>query len=395
MLSNGSIQIMLITKMDDNTASLLVYLTACALNGFLPEKDRLSGVDLSALFELAKCHSMSALVAYSLKSIGIEDDEWTEVYLKAIRKSLMMDAECGELMRFMEQNEIWYMPLKGTVLKDFYPSLGLRERADVDILFDGEHRRLIRDYFHERDYKVCGFNKGIYDVYTKKPVYNFDMHTVLFAKEFYSTWNDYYTDVKSRINKDGNHQFAYHFSDEDFYLYMMTHTCKHNQLNETGLCSLADCYVYIQEKNEVLDWRYIEEELQKLGIAEWEKCFRALAIHVFEEPWKKKTISLGEQMHLDHLICAGAYGNWVIVICDRLMTLQADNEPITKSTRRKYIIKRIFPAKELIMDNYPITFRYKWLIPIAWLLRLIKAFLFERKGIVRELLFVRKIESKE
>ena len=385
----------LIFNMEATTSCLLVYLTACALHGFLPEKERLSGVNLSDLFDLAKHNSMSALVAYSLKSIGIDDKKWADVYLKAIRKSLMLDAECGELMRVMEQNKIWYMPLKGTVLKDFYPSVGLRERADVDILFDGEHRVMIRDYFHKRDYKVCEFNKNIDDVYTKEPIYNFEMHTALFGENHDSAWKDYYTDVKSRIIKDENHQFAYHFSDEDFYIYMMTHAYKHNQAKETGLRSLADCYVYIQEKNEGLNWCYIEEELQKLGIAEWEKGFRALAIHVFEEPWNRKTLSLGEQKQLDRLICFGAYGNLEIFIRDQLMTLQADKEPITKAIRRKYIYKRIFPSKELIMDKYSITIRYKWLVPVTWTLRLIKALLFERKRIVREFFIVRKVESKE
>ncbi len=381
--------------MEDNAGSLLVYLTACALNGYLPEKGSLSGADLSALLSLAKHHSMSALAAYSLKSIGIEGDEWKEAYLKAIRKSLLMDAECGELMRFMEQNEVWYMPLKGTVLKDFYPGLGLRERADVDILFDGEYRRQIRDYFQARDYKIFAFNKCNEDVYTKKPVYNFEMHTALFGEKHDSAWNDYYAGVKSRIIKDEDHQFAYHFSDEDFYIYMMTHTCKHNQEKETGLRSLADCYVYIQKKNEVLDWRCIEEELHKLGIAEWEKDFRALALHVFEEPWKKKALSLEEQKHLDQLISSGAHGNLEICIREKLMALQADKKPITKATKRIYIFKRIFPAKGRIMDKYPFTVRYQWLVPIVWMLRLIKAFFFERKTIVQEFLIVRKIEIKE
>ena len=53
-----------------------------------------------------------------------------------MRKALLFDAERKGILDFMEQRGIWYLPLKGVVLKDYYPAVGMRQMSDNDILYD-------------------------------------------------------------------------------------------------------------------------------------------------------------------------------------------------------------------------------------------------------------------
>lgn len=46
-----------------------------------------------------------------------------------------------------EKAGIWYLPLKGVILKEMYPVYGIRQMADNDILFDFTYRKEVKDIF--------------------------------------------------------------------------------------------------------------------------------------------------------------------------------------------------------------------------------------------------------
>ena len=65
--------------------------------------------------------------------------------MKSIRKITAMEIDKKQLFERLEQEKIWYMPLKGTIIKDLYPSIGMRQMSDFDILFDKEYAEIVRD----------------------------------------------------------------------------------------------------------------------------------------------------------------------------------------------------------------------------------------------------------
>ena len=56
-----------------------------------------------------------------------------------------MDIDKARLFERMEKGQIWYMPLKGTVIKELYPSIGMRQMSDFDILFDKKYAENVRE----------------------------------------------------------------------------------------------------------------------------------------------------------------------------------------------------------------------------------------------------------
>mgnify|MGYP002969688486 CR=1 FL=1 len=82
--------------------------------------------------------------------------------------------------------DMLYLPLKGIIMKDYYPSVGMRQMSDNDILFDKAYAKQIRDYMSDNDilfdadawermekhmisegYKAEYVGKGNHDVYHK------------------------------------------------------------------------------------------------------------------------------------------------------------------------------------------------------------------------------------
>lgn len=54
-------------------------------------------------------------------------------YLKAVRVNIMFDSESDRIFRLFEENHICYLPLKGCILKDYYPEAFLRQMGDIDV----------------------------------------------------------------------------------------------------------------------------------------------------------------------------------------------------------------------------------------------------------------------
>lgn len=104
-------------------------------------------MDMEQVYNAAKHHSLTGIAAYSLESAGVQNELFRTAKAKAARKNILLDFERKKLFSFCEEKGIWYMPLKGCILKDMYPDFSMRQMADNDILFDPEHRAEIKEYF--------------------------------------------------------------------------------------------------------------------------------------------------------------------------------------------------------------------------------------------------------
>jgi len=130
-------------------------------------------------------------------------------------------------------------------------------------------------------YTAEHYGVGNHDVYMKPPVLNFELHTSLFGSAHAEPLYKYYADTKRLLIKDEGNNYGYHFSDEDFYVYMTAHEWKHYSGSGTGIRSLLDCYVYCKIKGENLNRNYITEQCRQLEITDFEKERRALAVKIF------------------------------------------------------------------------------------------------------------------
>lgn len=189
-------------------------LVACGLHMKPVSTERLHQMDLQAVWKWSKYHMLGALV-YDAIEPALKVDQtfaaeypqllaaWREKRDKALRKNMLLDAARKQLFRYMEAEGIWYMPLKGSIIKDLYKTPGMREMSDNDILFDPVYSQKIRSYMEEHGYQTEAYGVGAHDTYLKEPVYNFEMHRVLFSEKPGAEWNQYYQDVKDRLIKIG------------------------------------------------------------------------------------------------------------------------------------------------------------------------------------------------
>lgn len=358
----------------------MIALIRCTLDGTKPEPELISGISMEELFNVCESHCLTACAAYALESAGVTDKAFSEAKNKAIRKNILLDAERKKILDRLEAEKIWYMPLKGILIKEWYPMPWMRQMSDNDILFDVNGRAEVRRIMLELGFSCEHYGTSHNDDYRKQPVFNYEMHHELFSEVEDSRLFRYYTTIKNKLKKDEDKEYGYHFSPEDFYLYVTAHEYKHFINGGTGIRTLTDTFVIVREFENALDWEYIRKECEKLGMSEFEPKNRELAMKLFSG----EELTAGEQEQLKYYIFSGTYGTQDNAVQKKIS--DADN------SRLRYILSRIFPPLSFIKVFYPFFYRHKWLIPVLWIIRPFKGMIGNRKKIMSEirLLFRKK-----
>lgn len=341
------------------------------------EMDQAFCSNLAGAYQICKKHNLTALMAEVLDRTDVDKrspiyQRWQMEKNQAVYKNVLMDVEREEIIAFFEEKNIWYLLLKGLIIREYYPNPALREMSDNDILVDRKYMKDIYDFMVGRGYSIKGYGTSNHDEYLKKPAYNFEMHGALFDKDDYESWNNYFDNVFDKLTKKSENSLEYVFKEEDFYIYFMVHTYKHYAGGGMGLRTILDVYLYLR-KNKELDFSYVEKELGKLNIADFEKQFRKLCFDVFivnesdaKADWYE-CLPTDEKNMLDYIMGAGTYGN-----VDNLVANKLGDDDDVKKSKFKYVFRRVFPDYKSFKKYHPLICRYKVLVPFGYLFRIIK-----------------------
>lgn len=367
--------------MNTNTPSIekIIYIIYCALTQTKPDTDIVKSIPLDKLYKLCESHHITAMVCMALESIEMADEQWKNSKGNAIRKSILLDAERKSILAEFEKKKIWYMPLKGIVLKNYYPKLGMREMSDNDILYDIDRRSDVKEIMIARGYDLKDGKGSNHDEYHKAPIYKFEMHHSLFNEYTGAGFYSYYSNIESKLLKDSNNNYSRKFSNEDFYIYTTAHDYRHFINGGTGLRTLTDCYVMLNKFESTLNWEYIEKQSKILGIEEFEKTRRNICKKLFTDS-KPQPLSENETRFLNKIVNSGAFGT-----IDNYVIEKADG------SRFRYIIQRVFPPLSIYKCSYPFFYKHKILLPIGFFVRLFRI-ITRRKKVKAEFQALKKVK---
>ncbi len=334
-------------------------------------------IDWKELVKLSKKQQVYSVICPVLNTKDLPSEQAQELQLynqNELLRTIAMKSELEAIEKELENNQVKFMLLKGSVLRDYYPQSKMRQMSDIDILFDEAKRDIVADIMQSRGFAVTN-NSDNSDDYFKAPFYTFEFHRNLFFKGA-----DFCPDLGNVWDKavaDDNKSFLYHMDLNDMYIYNICHMYKHFIKSCCGIRFLIDNYLFLKKENDKLDWAYIEKRFGEIGILDFEQQTRALAFHIFDE----NTITDEDAGQLYLYTSFGVYGDSNGSAVQNYSRMKEDNSKAAADIG--FIFKRLFPDKKIMVKYYPYLQKRPYLIGFAYIHRLFKG-LFNLKKISAE-----------
>lgn len=341
-------------------------LTVLRIAGFVQGENGLTaealrGCDMELLYRAAERHQLTALTAYGLRRLGLENEAFKVAAAKAKRKDLLFGTEFKRLTGQLADAHIPYMPLKGMLLRELYPLPWLREMSDIDIWFDETAQERVRDLMLRAGYEIKHYGKTNHDVYRKPPFYLVEMHRALFDSNVYPVPYRYFQSKTYAVS--GHSPYLHEMTADEMYVYLIAHAHIHYISAGTGLRTLVDLHVFLKRYENRLDFTTIHGELEALGMAEFEAEARALSQKLFAP----QTLSEKERSVLDYYIFSGTHGNYTQFLQNRM-----DHGGVDGSVKSKlrYLGSRFaVPARDI--RQHPFYSKHPRMV---WLMQLSRPF---------------------
>ena len=308
---------------------------------------------LEAVYTLAVKQDLAHLVGQALSMLTLPECETQKKSKKAavgaFGRYVRLEREYQQVCQTLEAAQIYFIPLKGAVLRAYYPEPWMRTSCDVDILVQKRQlnaaSKLLTETLGYRLVETTGHDLSFYSPTGIHIELHFDLVEDGRANAS--------AQVLSRAWEAAKPLQGYHFwhemSDAYFYFYHIAHMAKHFETGGCGVRPFVDLWLLDNRVTSELTQR--DELLQAGNLLQFAQAVRKLS-RVWlageeEDPLSKKL--------QDFLLHGGLYGS-------------AENRIALKKTenfsRGHYLRSRIFAPYEKLKAYYPILEKYRWLMPV-------------------------------
>ena len=373
---------------------LVALLRSVLLDIEPPEKP--ANVSWNAVYTLAKRHTVDTMAYEAVRrlvegaeaksaaeGVSLESAEnsaselpsaqllttWSHRKDANVAKNLVQVSERDKLICLLTEDGIDVLPLKGSVLIDMYPSPSWRQMADLDMLIRADQNHNVRAHMERLGYTTKIFDSGKDDCYDLPPFLHVEMHRELVPSGSpIPGLSDYYVDPWRRAVPDTDH--LYHFSWDDYYLFLLAHFYRHFQVGGSGIRNVMDIHVFLQNHKQDLHEEYLAAELEKLYMTDFRTDMEARAERWFGT--YEQTLVNRHREDIDYLLfSSGAYG-LVSYSMDFALNRQAKEHRNKLTTGLSYLQKIVFPNYDYMMLSYPwMTGAPRASLPLLWVYRIV------------------------
>ena len=325
-----------------------------ALSGKKISDEILQSIDdetLKKVYNLSKKQDVVHIVGHALDKNNIAcSDEVAKAYknqvFAAICRVERTDYEFKAICNALSEKEIPYLPLKGSVIRGYYPDEWMRTSCDIDILIHEKDVEKATEILTEN----LGYEnpeKHYHDVaMTSQSGVNIELHFSL--SEGNEKMDSVLCDVWDYATPCENDLCRYSVNNEFFMFYLMAHTAYHFLNGGCGVRPFMD--LWILKQNLSVDEDKYQSLLEKGKLSAFAKSADELA-----EFWFGKSDGNDVIFKMQEFILkAGVFGDF-----DNLVAVNQAK----KGGNAKYVLSRIWLSFESLKANYPSIENRKILIP--------------------------------
>lgn len=318
-------------------------------------------VDFGSLYKFCEKHKLTSLVASTvMKAPGISAEDkqlFSKQLFRCAARHTAQEKEMQRLIGEFTEAGIKHCFLKGTKVSRFYDEPDLRFMLDMDVYIEPQKIQQACEIMEKSGYEKYT-NESDKDIgYAKKPFLNIELHKEL--KYDYDKGYEYYKGAFERLEKAGD-TLALNMTNEDFYVYILSHTAHHFATGGTGIRSVVDHYYLRKKLKPLCDQEVLSEGLRQTGLGEFNNRMDALCDYWFgDSEGDPHTLEMAE-----YIVLSGVYGT----AANGMLSGVLRGEYTTKKS--SYFIFRMFPGYKKMCIRYPILRKLPFLLPVMWLVRL-------------------------
>lgn len=350
--------------MDEN--ALLMALLRSQVCGFTPESMEAPAEEqLKKLYDLANRQDLAHIVGQALGELKLLGQDETSQKLKnaamqAIYRYVQLSYELGQSCRVLDEENIPFIPLKGSVLRAYYPEPWMRTSCDVDILVQEKDLDRAVEILKEKLHYQGG-SKGDHDVFFRSPGgTTLELHYDTIQERYANnTSRDVLAEIwqeASPIKEGSSHMVL---SDPMFYFYHIAHMAKHFEVGGCGVRPFLD--IWILNHQVAHDQQARNKLLAAGGLLKFARAAEKLSEVWFSGvPMDDRSKQLN-----DYILRAGLYGDFE----NRAALGQA-----RKGGKLRYVLtQRVFLPYDYLKAEYPVLQKHKWLTPVYQVVRWFRA----------------------
>ena len=333
------------------------------------------------IFRLAKKHDFAHLLDYFY--LGNEEFNLVNEKIKkeknlALYRYTKQSIELESLKSLFEGEKIEYMPLKGYVIKPFYPEAWMRTSSDIDVLIDKKNLTKVEKLLQENGYQKGEYSQRDVSFFSPTNVH-VEIHFGLNSKNFRKI-DELETALKSAKKVSGE-SYEKAMDAEVFLLHHVQHMAQHFMNGGCGIRSFVD--LRLIEKNLAFDQTRLDSILEKGGLKAFYDAVKALNNIWFDSGEHDQfTLSLEE-----FIAVGGVHGE---------EKQRSTVKQVKAGGKFKYFIKRAFIGYKELSAIFPSLKKCPPLYPFYLVLRWCKwVFSKDRKRMGRTIVINNSITEEE
>lgn len=334
---------------------LLLRHTVCGEQLDKNLKNRITPDVPDALYRLAAPHDLLHLVWPGLAELGVSTDNThyqlfqkynRQAIFRYARLSLDYDQICGVL----EAAGIPYIPLKGSVLRAWYPEPWMRTSSDIDILvhrddLDAAAAVLVKNL------RLSRGSEAHHDISMFSPAgTHLELHFTVENVEETSAEQAILGRIWEYAVPAAEGSFRRELTDAMFYFYHIAHMAKHLLVAECGIRPFLDLWILNHRVSHDRNAR--ETLLAQGGMLQFARAAEALAEYWFSG-------AAADDLCLQLEACALQVGTETAQRSSVAMHQQPSGGKL------HFLLRKIFPPFPRMVAYYPVLRKKPWLLPVC------------------------------
>lgn len=321
--------------------------------------------NLSGLISLAELHKVLPIVIEGLfynKLLQPFDKAGValrRVQYKQVCRNENREQEINNICNTLESAGIEFIPLKGSVIKRYYPQPWMRTSCDIDILVRKDDVEKACNVLADSLGYTVG-QSSFHDVKLKTPSkINLELHFDLIEEKVKDNISAVLSDAWQYTKAVDGYKFHKEFTNEFFMLYHIVHMAKHVLIGGCGIRPFIDMW-YIR-RNFELDREKLDAMLEKSNVVKFWEVSNLLCDVWFENGSHN---ALTQEMH-EFIICGGIFGTTA--------SAAAINQTKGNSKKRQFL-RLMFLSTDKMKLIYPNLNKRPWLLPFYHVKRWCRVF---------------------